>query len=93
MQENYRIICTFDLQMIQDELINRLRMYLGHVPTAEQERAMQLFAEFFMVRTTQQDSKSQGKTMNLWKTLTSNEEKKLLKNMELSKIFPIFAAE
>ena len=92
MQENYRIICTFDLQMIQDELINRLRMYLGHVPTAEQERAMQLFAEFFMVRTTQQDSKSQGKTMNLWKTLTSNEEKKLLKNMELSKIFPIFAA-
>ena len=47
MQENYRIICTFVLQMIQDELVNRLRLYLGYVPTAEQERAMQLFAEFF----------------------------------------------
>ena len=50
MQENYRIICTFVLQMIQDELINRLRMYLGHVPTAEQERAMQLFADFLTDR-------------------------------------------
>ena len=40
MQENYRIICTFVLQMIQDELVNRLRLCLGHVPTAEQERAM-----------------------------------------------------
>ena len=36
--------------MIQDELINRLRMYLGHVPTAEQERAMQLFADFLTDR-------------------------------------------
>ena len=36
--------------MIQDELINRLRMYLGHVPTAEQERAMRLFADFLTDR-------------------------------------------
>jgi len=36
--------------MIQDELINRLRMCLGHVPTAEQERAMQLFADFLTDR-------------------------------------------
>ncbi|WP_294746225.1 AAA family ATPase [uncultured Prevotella sp.] len=36
--------------MIQDELINRLRMYLGHVPTAEQERAMQFFADFLTDR-------------------------------------------
>ena len=36
--------------MIQDELINRLRMYVGHVPTAEQERAMRLFADFLTDR-------------------------------------------
>lgn len=36
--------------MIQNELINRLRMCLGHVPTAEQERAMQLFADFLTDR-------------------------------------------
>ena len=36
--------------MIREELINRLRMYLGHVPTAEQERAMQLFADFLTDR-------------------------------------------
>ena len=50
MQENYRIICTFVLQMIQDELVNRLRQCLGHVPTAEQERAMRLFADFLTDR-------------------------------------------
>ena len=36
--------------MIQDELVNRLRLCLGHVPTAEQDKAMRLFAEFLTDR-------------------------------------------
>ncbi len=36
--------------MIREELVNRLRICLGHVPTAEQERAMQLFADFLTDR-------------------------------------------
>jgi ATP-dependent exoDNAse (exonuclease V) alpha subunit len=37
-------------EMIQDELINRLRASLGHVPTAEQEKAMACFAAFLTDR-------------------------------------------
>lgn len=36
--------------MIQDELINRLRTSLGHIPTAEQESAIQLFVQFLTDR-------------------------------------------
>lgn len=36
--------------MIEEELVNRLRACLGHVPTMEQERAMMLFAQFLMDR-------------------------------------------
>ena len=36
--------------MIEEELVNRLRGCLGHVPTMEQERAMMLFAQFLMDR-------------------------------------------
>ena len=36
--------------MIEEELVNRLRACLGHVPTMEQERAMMLFAQFLTDR-------------------------------------------
>ena len=36
--------------MIEEELVNRLRACLGHVPTMEQERAMMLFSQFLMDR-------------------------------------------
>ena len=36
--------------MIQDELVYQIETRFGHVPTAEQERAMQLFADFLTDR-------------------------------------------
>ena len=36
--------------MIEEELVNRLKACLGHVPTMEQERAMKLFAQFLTDR-------------------------------------------
>ena len=43
------LFCTF-ARMIEEELVNRLRACLGHVPTMEQEGAMMLFAQFLTDR-------------------------------------------
>ena len=47
--------CTFAKRMIQDELIYQIEKRFGHVPTSEQQRALQVFAAFL----TDRDEKSE----------------------------------